>query len=32
MKANDADIAEETQHELAPGMLKQTPQISFDHA
>jgi hypothetical protein len=27
MKANDADIAEESQHELAPGVLKQTPQL-----
>ena len=25
MKANDADIAEESQHELAAGVLKQTP-------
>jgi hypothetical protein len=29
MKANDADIAEENQHELAASVLKQTPQRSF---
>jgi hypothetical protein len=27
MKANDADIAEESQHELAAGVLKQTRQL-----
>jgi hypothetical protein len=27
MKANDADIAEESLHELAAGMLKPTPQL-----
>jgi hypothetical protein len=27
MKANDADITEESQHELAAGVLKQTPQL-----
>jgi hypothetical protein len=32
MKANDADIAEENQHELAAGVLKQTLSFSFDHA
>ncbi len=25
-KANDADVAEESQHELAAGVLKQTPK------
>jgi hypothetical protein len=29
MKANDADIAEESQHELAAGVLRQTPQLSL---
>ena len=26
MKANGTDISEENQHELAAGVLKQTPQ------
>jgi hypothetical protein len=26
-EANGTDISEENQHELAPGMLKQTPQL-----
>jgi hypothetical protein len=29
MKANDADIAEESQRELVAGVLKQTRQLSF---
>jgi hypothetical protein len=27
MKPYDADIAEESQHDLAAGVLKQTPQL-----
>jgi hypothetical protein len=29
MKANDADIAEESQHELAAGVLRQTLSFLF---
>jgi hypothetical protein len=29
MKANDADIAEESQHELAAGVLKQLLSFSL---